>query len=297
VRFALTLMLWLFATVALAAAVPAAWAQLNIVNENGYATTAERAAHDPALQAAVASELTTRTMTLIAEHGGHQPPVDSAQVHDAAAAFTAGPSFPPLFGAANRVAHGWLFSQPISGPTSDRASGSGDQWVIDLAPMLKDSAFQQIVSSYHVKVPATLKVPLTVSAGQPLHQGQLHRLATWGPWVAIGAAAVAGVCGLLMLASARSRGKALSGLGVSALLVGGAGWAAIEVGGRYVNDALNRTTGDIRRITEAMVGQAEGGLHLWLNLTLIAGIGLVVLGVLVAVLGSLFTRPNTPNRP
>jgi hypothetical protein len=287
VRFASTLMLWLVATVALVAGVPAAWTQLNIVNENGYAAMAEQAAHDPALQAAVASELTTRTMTLIAEHGGHRPTVDSAQVHDAAASFTAGASFPPMFGAANRAAHSWLFSAPFSG----RPSGSGDQWVIDLAPMLKDSSFQQIISTYHVKVPATLKVPLTVSAGQPLHQGQLHRLATWGPWVAIGAAAVAGVCGLLTLAAARRRGKALSALGVSALVVGGGGWAAIEVGGRYINDALNRTTGDIRRIADAMVGQAEGSLHLWLNSTLIAGIGLVVLGVLVAVLGSLFKKP------
>jgi hypothetical protein len=287
VRFAVTVMLWLVATAALVVAVPAAWTQLNIVNESGYVAMAEQAAHDSALQAAVASELTTRT-TLIAEHGGRT--VDSSQVHDAAAAFTAGASFPPLFGAANRAAHSWLFSEPLS----DRSSGSGDQWVIDLAPMLKDSSFQQVISTYHVKVPATLKVPLTVSAAQPLHQGQLHRLASWGPWVAIGAATVAGVCGLLTVAAARRRGKALSGLGVSALLVGGAGWAAIEIGGRYINDALNRTTGDIRRIADVMVGQAEGSLHLWLNLTLIAGVGLVVLGVLVAVLGSLFTRPNRP---
>lgn len=287
-RFAVTVMLWLVATAALVVAVPAAWTQLNIVNENGYVAMAEQAAHDSALQAAVASELTTRTMTLIAEHGGRT--VDSSQVHDAAAAFTAGASFPPLFGAANRAAHSWLFSEPLS----DRSSGSGDQWVIDVAPMLKDSSFQQIISTYHVKVPATLKVPLTVSPAQPLHQGQLHRLASWGPWVAIGAAAVAGVCGLLTVAAARRRGKALSGLGVSAWLVGGAGWAAIEIGGRYINDALNRTTGDIRRIADVMVGQAEGSMHLWLNLTLIAGVGLVVLGVLVAVLGSLFTRPNLP---
>ena len=75
--------------------------------------------------------------------------------------------------------------------------------------------------------------------------------------MSIGAAVVAGVCGLLTLAAARRRGKALTSLGVSALLVGAAGWAGIEVGGRYVNDALNRTTGDIRRIADVMVGHAE----------------------------------------
>ena len=46
-RFALTLVLWLATTLALAVAVPAAWAQLNIVDEDGYAALASTAAGDP----------------------------------------------------------------------------------------------------------------------------------------------------------------------------------------------------------------------------------------------------------
>jgi hypothetical protein len=137
-----------------------------------------------------------------------------------------------------------------------------------------------------VKVPATLTVPLNVSLpGQSVRQGQLSGLAAWGPWVSLGAAALGGVFGLLTLAAARRRGKALTSLGVSALLVGAAGWAGIEVSGRYLNDALNGTTGDIRQIADVMVGHAEAGLHYWLNLTLIAGVVLAGLGVLVAILG------------
>ena len=92
---------------------------------------------------------------------------------------------------------------------------------------------------------------------------------------------------LLTLAAARRRGKALTSLGVSALLVGAAGWAGIEVGGRYINDALNRTTGDIRRIADVMVGQAEAGLRQWLNLTLAAGAGWWYSACSSRVLGSL----------
>lgn len=77
---------------------------------------------------------------------------------------------------------------------------------------------------------------------------------------------------------------------MSALLVGAAGWAGLEVAGRYVDRALNRTTGDIRRIAEAMVRHAEAGLHQWLNVTLLAGAALVGLGVLVAILGSLWKQ-------
>ena len=284
-------LLWLVATVALAAAIPVAWAQCNIINTDGYAALAQKAAAEPALQSAVAAELTTRAMALIAEHGAGRYPVDSTQVHDAATAFTSGPAFPPLFAQVNRSAHDWLFTNPRSGQ-------NGDQWVVDVAPMLKDSSFQQIVSSHDVQVPAHLTVPLTVSVptgpsgSEPLRQGQLSRLARWGPWVSIGVAALSGLCALLTLAAARSRGKALTSLGISALLVGATGWAGIEIGGRYVNTALNRTTGDIRQIAEVMVDHAEAGLRQWLNLTLVAGGALVVLGVLVAVLGGLVTKSS-----
>ncbi len=277
-RFTATLVLWLATTVALAVAIPAAWAQEHLVSGGGYATMAQNAAGDPALQSAMADELTTRALALIAQHGGGRYPVDSSQVHAAAAAFTASPSFPPLFAQANRAAHRWLFA----------GAGSGDAWVVDVAPMLKDSSFQQILSSHNVTLPATLTVPLTVSVPQSLRQGQLSRLATWGPWVSIGAIALSGLCGLLTLLAARRRGKVLTCLGISALLVGASGWAGIEVGGRYIDDALNRTTGDIRRIADVMVGHAEASLHQWLNLTLIAGVVLVGFGVLVAILGSVF---------
>ena len=284
-RFALTVVLWLATTVALAVAVPAVWAQLNVVGEDGYAALAQKAAGDPALQSAAATELTTRAMALIAAHGGGKYSVDSSQVHDTATAFTASPSFPPLFANANRAAHRWLFSD----------ARPGDSWVVDVAPMLNDSSFQPILSAYNVKVPATLSVPLTVSVpstGQSVRQGQLTRLAAWGPWVSIIAVAVSGFCGLLTVAAARRRGKAMTSLGVSALLVGAAGWAGIEVGRRYIGDALNRTGGDIRQIADVMVHHAEASLHQWLNVTLIAGAVLVGFGVIVAMLGSV-RRPSS----
>jgi hypothetical protein len=279
VRFVVTAVLWLATTVALAVAVPALWAQLNIVSEDGYSAMAQQAAADPTLQSAVASELTARAMALIAERGGGHYSVDSSQVHAAAAAFTAGREFPPLFTQVNRAAHTWLFAAP---------GQNGGQWVVDLAPMLNDPSLQEVLNSHNVKAPASLTVPLT--APQPLRQGQLNRLATWGPWVSISAVALSGLFGLLTVAAARRRGKALTSLGVSALLVGAAGWAAIEIGGRYVNDALNRTTGNVRQIADVMVGRAEASLHEWLDLTLVAGVMLVVFGVVVAVLGDVLKK-------
>jgi hypothetical protein len=112
-------------------------------------------------------------------------------------------------------------------------------------------------------------------------------LTTWGRWASIGVVVLTGVFALLTFAAARSRGRALAGLGISALLVGAAGWIAIELARYPLNDTLNNTTGGIRGIADVMVGQAQSSLHDWLDVTLVAGGGLVLLGVLVAGLGGL----------
>ena len=276
-RFAVTVLLWLLTTVALAVAVPTACVQTHIIDVDGYTAMAQKVSRDPGLQAAMASELSTRAMMLINQHGYK---VDSSTVHDVAAGYTAGPDFPPQFADANRMAHSWMF-------TNAHAQSEGDQWVVDLAGMLKDSAFTQTLANYHVQVPETMRVPVTVTTPKVLQPGVLRPLATWGPRVSVAAGVLTGICALLTLTVARSRGRALAGLGVSALLVGAAGWAAIELGRHRINDALNHTTGDIRRIADVMVGEAESSLHQWLDVTLAAGGVLVALGVLAALLGSL----------
>ena len=276
-RFALTALLWLCATVALAIAVPTVWMQAHVVDVNGYTTMARKAAGNKALQAAVAAELATKATVLINQHSHH---VDSAQVHAVAAGYTAGPDFPAQFADANRLAHDWMF-------TGAHAQSEGDQWVVDLAGMLKDTAFEQLLATYNVQVPDTVRVPVTVSTPKVLQPGQLRPLAAWGLWASIGVVVVTGLCALLTLAAARSRGRALASLGISALLVGAAGWAAIELARYPINDTLNNTTGGIRGIADVMVGQAESSLHDWLDLTLAAGGALVVVGVLVAAFGSL----------
>jgi hypothetical protein len=277
VRFALSALLWLCTTVALAVAVPTVWTQVHVVDVNGYTAMAHTAAGDKALQAAVAAELATKATVLI-NQGSHH--VDSAEVHAVAAGYTAGQDFPTQFADANRLAHDWMF-------TGAHTQSEGDQWVVDLAGMLKDTAFEQLLSSYNVKVPDTVRVPVTVSTPKVLRPGELRPLATWGLWTSIGVAALTGFFALLTLAAARSRGRGLASLGVAALLVGAGGWAAIELARYPLNDTLNNTTGGIRGVADVMVGQAESSLDDWLDFTLAAGGALVLIGVLVAGVSSL----------
>ena len=81
-RVAATGLMWLFTTVALALAIPALWAQSNLVDGAGYAGLARTAAADPDLQAAMAAELT-------AQVGRLGSGADPAFVSAIAAAYTA----------------------------------------------------------------------------------------------------------------------------------------------------------------------------------------------------------------
>jgi hypothetical protein len=271
VRLLTAALFWLLTTATLAVTLPTAWVQCNLIDAEGYARLAQRAAAQPALQAAVAAELTSQTVRLIRAQGF---PLDPSPVREAAAEYTAGPSFPRQFVQLNSDGHDWLLSGADTGP-----------WEIDVVPMLRDKAFAQLLSDYHIALPASMTIPLTPTSTEVARPGGLHRLAVWGPWLSLVLVALTGLCAVLTLAAARHRGRALASLGVSGLLVGAAGWSGIEVARRYLNQVLNQATGDIRRIADVVVDLAEDSLHLWLNLTLAAGAVLVLVGVAVALLG------------
>jgi len=283
VRFVVTALLWLVTTVLLAVAVPTMWAQRNVVSEDGYAALATAAAHDPTLQRAMASELTTQIIAFASDNG--YGTLNRDLVSGVVTAYTGNDGFPGQFAQANRIAHRWMFTDAVQ-----PEDGSGGRWLIDIAPMLNDPSIKQTLGDLDLDVPQTLAVPIAVPEASALRPGQLRMLSTWGPWVSVGSTILAGVFALLMLAATRSRGKALAALGVSALLVGAGGWAALEVSRRYVNDALNQTVGNVRQVAEVMVGQVEISAHHWLNLTLAAGGVLVIFGVAVSLLGGLRRR-------
>lgn len=273
-RSLLAALLWLLTTALLVITVPALWAQQNIVSVDGYADLAASAARDPALQQAMAAELTDEITAATGTSG-----TQATLIGAAAGAYTASEVFPGQFSAVNRVAHRWLFTNDAQG-----------QWAVDLTPMLEDSSIRQTLNDFGVQVPTGLQVPITENESGGLRPGQLRPVALWGPWASIGVAVLTGVFALLTLSASRRRGKMFGALGVSGLLVGAAGWAGIEIGRRHVDDALNRTTGNIREIADVMVQHAIDSMHVWLNLTLTISGGVVIIGVIVSLLSGLGSR-------
>ncbi|MBO0681476.1 hypothetical protein JRC04_28775 [Mycolicibacterium sp. S2-37] len=280
-RFVLTALLWVLTTLLLGIAVPAVWAQQHIVSEQGYADLAASAAEDTLLQQAMADELTARFTEFAAGRGYDLNP---DLVREVAADYTGNAGFPGQFAQANRIAHRWMFTDVPQG-------GSGDQWLVDIAPMLSDPSFKATLGDLDLDVPDTLMVPVTAPSPE-LRPGRLQAVATWGPWVSAGVAVLTATFALLTLAGTRRRGKGLAALGVSALLVGAAGWAGLEVADRYIDGALDRTDGNFRVIADLMVGHAEQSLHHWLNLTLAAGVILVAVGAIASMVGGLRRTPE-----
>ncbi|MCV7356712.1 hypothetical protein [Mycolicibacterium fluoranthenivorans] len=280
-RFLLAALLWLITTALLVVTVPALWAQHTIVDRDGYTAFAAAAAKDPALQQAMASELGSQLKNLASGTGYD---VGTDVLSRGAGIYTASSAFPGQFAQVNGLAHDWLFTDRVS-----RSDATG-RWVVDISPMLADSSFRETLTSFGIAPPSKLEVPLTEQVSEHLRPGQLRLVAVWGPWASVGAAVLTGVFALLTLAAARARGKAFAALGISALLVGAAGWVGIEIGRRYVDDALNHTSGDVHAIADVMVDHAVGSMHMWLNLTLTVGGGLVIIGVIVALLSGLGSR-------
>lgn len=274
-RLVATVLMWLITTALLAVAVPAVWAQQNLVDGAGYAALAQKAAVDPELQSAMATELTTRVGLLGSG-------VDSTIVSRIAAAYTASTVFPGQFAIANGFAHRWLFTDTVASSVDPQG-----RWVIDLAPMLSDTAFSQTLRDYNITVGSAVPMPLTDSAPAALRPGALREVGVWAPWVSMGVAVLAAASALLTIYLARNRGRILAALGISALIVGAAGWAAIEFAQRRVRDALNQTSGNLRIVADVMVATVEDSMHQWLNVTLIVGGGLVIVGVIVGLLSSL----------
>ena len=226
-RFVAAVLLWLLTTAALAVAVPAAWAQHNVVDEGGYSALATSAATDPAVQTAMAAELTAQLVRLAGQQrlrrltrpAGRRRGRVHAQLRLPRPVRAGQPDRAPVDVHRRR-------------PAVRRVRPLGDRPVADAGRQLVPA---DTLRDFGIQAPSTLVVPLTENVSDSLRPGQLRQLTRWGPWASVGAMVLTGVLALLVLAAARSRGKALASLGVSALLVGAAGWAGIEVGRRYLD--------------------------------------------------------------
>ena len=87
--------------------------------------------------------------------------------------------------------------------------------------MLAGTSFEQALNNLNIEVPTTVAVPVSVS--DKVRPGQLRPLATWGPWVSIGAAVLTGVRAAHIGGGEAARESAHGSRGFSAAGGGGGG--------------------------------------------------------------------------
>lgn len=277
-RFLFAVLLWLLSTAALAITVTAAWAQVKVVDENGYVALVAPAADDPNVQRAIADELTTQIVSIAKQQGRR---VTESSVADIVGPYTSGPQFRTDFESVNRTAHQWLFTN--SGSAQRDSQG---RWQLELAPMIKNIVPQGI----SIKAPDSVKVSLSDESFRGLTPGRLTPVSRFGAiavWVAAGVTFI--LVGLTQLA-VRNRSKGVAALGVSALIVGAAGWAGLEIGRARLDKPLGRLTTNVHQVADGLLNAAVGSAHTWLSLTMVAGGALILVGVAAAALGVLL-RP------
>lgn len=277
-RFIFAALLWVLTTVALAGTVTAAWTQNRVINEDGYAKLVAPAADDPVVQRAVADELTAQIVALGKKQGTR---VDQSRVADMTTEYTHTAKFRDDFVTVAREAHRWLFTY-----STIAQRDSQGRWQIDLAPMARTL----VPPGMGLKVPDTLQASITDEALGPLAPGRLASLTRFGPiavWVGVGLTLL--LAGMMQLAVRRTT-KGIVALGISTLLVGATGWAALEVGLSHAKRPLARLTEEAREVADAVLHQAVGNAHQWLSVTMIAGVLVIIAGIAAGALGSLLRR-------
>ena len=147
-RFVATLLLWVLTTAALVVAIPATWAQHNLVDRNGFSQLATSAAKDPNVQSAMAGVLTTQLVKLAGSSGYDVSP---NLLSGAARSYTTSSAFPGQFALANQLVHRWLFTDTVA------QSDESGRWELDLSPMLSDSSFQETLANFGIKAPKSLE--------------------------------------------------------------------------------------------------------------------------------------------
>ena len=162
-RFVAALLFWLLTTAALAVAVPAMWAQHNVVDEDGYAALARRRPPSDPLQDAMAVRADQPAGLLARQQRLRRQPRSGARCGDGLHAQSGLPR--PVRDRPTGSCTAGCSPTPRGSPTT-----SG-RWEIDLSPMLADSSFQQTLQDFGISAPSTLEVPLTDNAPDSLRPG------------------------------------------------------------------------------------------------------------------------------
>jgi hypothetical protein len=265
-----------------AVAIPAIWADRNIVQEDGFVALAAPLGQDAEFQQrlAVATVGTIDTGAIPDALAGVVKPVLEA----AAGKLTGLPGYPAAWEETLRKSHRLSFADPASLPPEADTSSS---LTLDVAPLV---ALATEELSRATGLPLDAPDQTLISVGQSDQRQLIERLSAYAPLgypLAIGA----GIAFALALVTARRRWSVLVSVGFGALVLAGL-WT---LGSQTVQNAVLGTAsgnGIADMFRDAFVAAASASFASWVTGALVAGGALLVAGLVTKVASPGQRRPN-----
>lgn len=275
-------LLVLVAILATFVAVPANWAKREVLDRDRFTALMEPLGRDPAVQDAMAQEISQQVQRLLTEQGDATPPLNSITPY--VTSYTRSPQFPAAFTQAVGQVHTWLLVEP----TADQRMGGATTAEIDLAPMIRD-----VASANGVKVTVPDRVTIDLSgtgANRDLFRaGRYASVADTVRQVAWIAPLTAIVAAILALLAAHRRGFLIFYLGLGIAVAAGVTWmlgvaAPSYLSGQGGSGALSPA------VLDAAIAQIDKSLSPWILVEAAVGGALALVGLIFGGLGAVADR-------
>lgn len=255
------------AIVAIILAPPLLWIRARVVDESGFALAVRELGESTEAREFFADTITKQ----IAAHAGR---VTGALARPLAVRFTNSDGFADDVADLATQAHDWLFQPPP--PDVDP-----EVMQLDLTRMVRRVA-AQVTPGLAEKIP-TIRVP--VGQNRPALEAGRYRpmalqVSRWGTASVV----VAAVAALVSLAFSQHRGVIVAVLGVGCLLSAAAARAAAAYLEKRATAELSVADPGMQRLGGKAVGELLDNLHEWIGMISRAGVILIAVGLLIAVL-------------
>ncbi|MEZ2388889.1 hypothetical protein AB6813_04960 [bacterium RCC_150] len=256
------------------AAVPLAWADANLVREDGFVALTAPLGKDQAFQARLA---TTAVGSLESKLQLPAPveQVGASILKDAATAMSTWPEYPKAWDETIRRSHRLNFENSAASENSTAAASL----VLDVQPLAKLAA-TRLAAATGVSVDPPN--PALINIGGPTQRQEVDRIAAYAPmwWVpAVGAALLVALA--LLIARRRAAVVLFTGLGLVALA---ALWQAGGTVLKGVGDASIGVTATGGVFARQLIASSVDNFSGWAVNAAIAGGALALLGLLLLIL-------------
>ncbi|MDR6685031.1 hypothetical protein J2Y41_000578 [Arthrobacter sp. 1088] len=265
-----------------AVAVPAAWADVNVVKEDGFVHLASALGKDPEFQ----SRLATAAAGNFESSVNLPEPLKSVAAHalrEAASGMQSWPEYPKAWEETARNSHRLNFG----GGKQPEETVSHTALLLDIGPLIRLIRDRlSSASGLQIEVPAESLVTM----GEPSQKQLVDRVAAFAPlWWLAAVGAVVSV--LLALAAARRRSLVMVSLGLGGLVLAALWSATVDLAGGLMG-SLSSGNGVAELFEQEFFSAVRTGFGEWIVIAAVVSGAFLALGVIAWILSARRRSPS-----